>query len=184
VHKVSIIPRGIGALGYTIQRPTEDRYLMTREELENKIAVLLGGRAAEKLVFNHLSTGAADDLAKATDIARDMVTRYGMDEKLGYVVYEPSQPSFLERPGGPTYGGCRLSEQTAQDIDVAIRAIIDGTFQRTYRLLELNRPTLERCVTTLLERETLDESALRELTRDLKRSKEAEQAAQRAAMRS
>src|SRR5690606_9026736 len=87
VHKVSIIPRGIGALGYTIQRPTEDRYLMSRAELENKIAVLLGGRAAEQLIFGELSTGAADDLAKATDIAHDMVTRYGMDEELGYVVY-------------------------------------------------------------------------------------------------
>jgi cell division protease FtsH len=82
VHKVSIIPRGIGALGYTIQRPTEDRFLMTREELEHKMAVLLGGRAAEKLVFGQLSTGAADDLAKVTDIARDMVMRYGMDEAL------------------------------------------------------------------------------------------------------
>ena len=87
VHKVSIIPRAIGALGYTLQRPTEDRYLITREELENKMVVLLGGRAAEKLVFDELSTGAADDIAKATDIARDMVTRYGMDEGLGYVVY-------------------------------------------------------------------------------------------------
>ncbi len=171
------------AIIYTIQRPTEDRYLMTHEELESKIALLLGGRTAEKLVFNRLSTGAADDLAKATDIARDMVTRYGMDEKLGYVVYEPSQPSFLDRPGSPTYGGCRLSEQTAQDIDVAIRAIVDAVFQRTYRLLEINRPTLERCIAALLERETLDEPALLELTRDLKRSEEAEKAAQRVALR-
>jgi len=85
VHKVSIIPRGIGALGYTIQRPTEDRYLMTREELENKIAVLLGGRAAEKIIYGHLSTGASDDLARATDIARSMVTRYGMDPDFGHV---------------------------------------------------------------------------------------------------
>jgi cell division protease FtsH len=100
LHKVFIIPRGIGALGYTIQRPTEDRYLMTREELENKIAVLLGGRAAEKLVFGRLSTGAADDLAKATDIARDMVTRYGMVEELGYVAYEPQRSAFLEAPAG------------------------------------------------------------------------------------
>ncbi|MGH8644982.1 MAG: ATP-dependent zinc metalloprotease FtsH [Gammaproteobacteria bacterium] len=180
VHKVSIIPRGIGALGYTIQRPTEDRYLMTREELENKIAVLLGGRTAEKLVFNRLSTGAADDLAKATDIARDMVTRYGMDEKLGYVVYEPSQPSFLQRPEGPTYGGCRLSEQTALDIDVAVRTIIDSVFQRTYRLLESNRSTLERCVAALLEQETLNEPALLHLTHDLKRSEKAEKSAPRA----
>ena len=96
VHKVSIIPRGIGALGYTIQRPTEDRYLMTRDELENKIAVLLGGRAAERLVFGHTSTGAADDLAKATDIARAMVMRYGMDEELGHAAYDRERAPFLK----------------------------------------------------------------------------------------
>src|SRR5690606_18075509 len=95
VHKVSIIPRGIGALGYTIQRPTEDRFLMTREELLNKMAVLLGGRAAEKIVFGHLSTGAADDLAKVTDIARAMVTRYGMSDKLGHVALEKDRRSLL-----------------------------------------------------------------------------------------
>ena len=96
VHKVSIIPRGIGALGYTIQRPTEDRYLMSREELENRMAVLLGGRAAETIVFGELSTGAADDLQKVTDIARAMVTRYGMVEKLGQVTFEDQPQSFLE----------------------------------------------------------------------------------------
>src|SRR6201988_1129933 len=96
VQKISIIPRGIGALGYTIQRPTEDRFLMTREELENKMCVLLGGRGAEYLVFGHLSAGAADDLAKVTDIARNMVARYGMEEKLGPVTYDADRPSFLE----------------------------------------------------------------------------------------
>ncbi len=95
VHKVTIIPRGIGALGYTIQRPTEDRFLMTLEELENKMAVLLGGRAAEKIVFGHLSTGAADDLAKVTDIARAIVTRYGMSERLGHIALEKDRRSFL-----------------------------------------------------------------------------------------
>jgi cell division protease FtsH len=167
VHKVSIIPRGIGALGYTIQRPTEDRYLMTREELENKMAVLLGGRAAEKLVFGHLSTGAADDLAKATDIARDMATRYGMEEQLGYVVFEPSQPRFLELPGGMTQGGCRLSEHTARQIDDAIRGIVMDVFQRAHDLLSQNRQVLDRCAKELLAKETLDETDIRELTRDL-----------------
>src|SRR6266446_6168664 len=95
VHKVSIIPRGIGSLGYTIQRPTEDRFLMTREELENKMAVSLGGRAAELIVFGHLSTGAADDLRRVTDIARSMVTRYGMSEKLGNVAYDRDSHTLL-----------------------------------------------------------------------------------------
>src|SRR5438034_1015751 len=100
VHKISIIPRGIGALGYTIQRPTEDRYLMTREELENKMVVLLGGRAAEHVVFGHLSTGAADDLSKATDIARSMVTRFGMGAALGPVTYQTEPSSFLGQASG------------------------------------------------------------------------------------
>ena len=104
VHKVSIIPRGVGALGYTIQRPTEDRFLMTRGELENKMAVLLGGRAAEEVVFGHLSTGAADDLAKVTDIARSMVMRYGMVKSLGHVAYEEERAPFL---GGPLPTGHR-----------------------------------------------------------------------------
>ena len=114
VHKVSIIPRGIGALGYTIQRPTEDRFLMTREELDNRMAVLLGGRAAEHIVFGEVSTGAADDLAKVTDIARSMVTRYGMTEELGQVVYEKNPHSFLggEMPQMP-YTERSYSEATA-----------------------------------------------------------------------
>jgi len=96
VHKISIIPRGIGALGYTLQRPTDDRYLMTCEELEGKMAVLLGGRAAERVVFGHLSTGAADDLARATDIARDMALRFAMVPELGHVAYgSDAAPSFL-----------------------------------------------------------------------------------------
>ncbi len=169
VHKVSIIPRGIGALGYTIQRPTEDRYLMTREELENKIAVLLGGRAAEKLVFDHLSTGAADDLAKATDIARDMVTRYGMDESLGFVVYDSSQPGFLGRQAEVPMGGCQMSAATAQAIDQAVRGIVQTQFERALDLLERNRDVLERCARELLARETLEEEALKELTKGLKR---------------
>src|SRR6202000_3073806 len=99
VHKVSIIPRGIGSLGYTIQRPTEDRFLMTRQELENKMAVLLGGRAAETIVFGELSTGASDDLSKVTDIARSMVTRYGMTSELGLIAYEKNQRGYLGEQG-------------------------------------------------------------------------------------
>ena len=123
VHKVSIIPRGIGALGYTIQRPTEDRFLMTREELENKMAVLLGGRAAEVIVFDHLSTGAADDLAKVTDIARAMIMRYGMSEKLGHVALEKDQRSFLTPNQMAAYPQPRdYGEATADAIDGEVRA--------------------------------------------------------------
>jgi len=140
---------------------------MTREELEHKIMVLLGGRAAEKLVFGQLSTGAADDLAKVTDIARDMVTRFGMVEELGYVAYEAQRPRFLEVPG-LTQGGCQVSDQTQQRIDEAVRGIIMGAFERTIGILQRNRDVLERCARQLLARETLDESAIRELTRELK----------------
>jgi len=168
VHKISIIPRGIGALGYTIQRPTEERFLMTRGELENKIAVLLGGRAAEKLVFGHLSTGAADDLSKATDTARDMVTRYGMDEKLGYVTYDADRGGFLG-PGIPAPSERRYSEDTARDIDCAVRDIIHSVFERTIAILERNREVLERCAGRLLEKETLEAADLQELTGDLRR---------------
>jgi len=167
VHKVSIIPRGIGALGYTIQRPTEDRFLMTREELEHKIMVLLGGRAAEKLVFGHLSTGAADDLAKVTDIARDMVTRYGMDEGLGYVAYEAEAPRFLDL-AGHTSGGCLTSPDTQQRIDEAVRTIVMDAFGRATEILARHRAVLDRCATELLARETLDEAALGALTAEVR----------------
>lgn len=165
VYKISIIPRGIGALGYTIQRPSEDRYLMTKEELENKIAVLFGGRASEKLVFKKISTGAADDLAKATDIAHDMVMRYGMDEKLGYIVYERQQQQFPNMPEMGT--GVHVSEITQEQIDDAIRNIINAQFHRATHILEENRKVLERTAQELLKRETLDESAIKGLTTDL-----------------
>jgi len=168
VHKVSIIPRGVGALGYTIQRPTEDRFLMTREELENKIAVLLGGRAAEAIVFGHLSTGAGDDLAKVTDIARSMVVRYGMVESLGNVAYETDRPNFL----GQQERGLltrTYSEDTAQRIDAAVRDIIDRVYARTRAILERNRAVLDRTAEELLARETLGEAALKALTGDIVR---------------
>ena len=162
VHKVSIIPRGIGALGYTIQRPTEDRYLMTRAELENKMAVLLGGRASEHLVFAHLSTGASDDLAKATDIARGMVMRYGMHEKLGHVVYEAERPAFLPVPGlAPAVRS--YSEDTAREIDCAVREIVQGAFDQAVAILRACRDTLERGARELLAHETLGEQQLRAL---------------------
>ena len=162
VHKISIIPRGIGALGYTIQRPTEDRFLMTREELENKMAVLLGGRAAEHLVFGHLSTGAADDLSKVTNIARSMVMRYGMDAKLGHVSYDAERQSLLGAagvvPAERTY-----SEETAREIDCAVRKLVDTAFDRSLRLLTERRALLERGAQELLKKETLNEQDLASL---------------------
>ncbi len=160
VQKVSIIPRGIGALGYTIQRPTEDRYLMTRGELENKMAVLLGGRAAEHLVFGQLSTGAADDLAKATDIAMSMITRYAMSPELGNMTYETEHPEFL--PGVP-YPKRAYSEETAREIDCAARAMVDRAFQRARQILERNRELLLEAAAMLLEKETVTEAELRPL---------------------
>jgi len=161
VHKVSIIPRGIGALGYTIQRPTEDRFLMTREELENKMAVLLGGRAAEWVIFRHLSTGAADDLAKVTDIARAIVTRYGMTERLGHVALDRERRSFLASDMLAALPHEReYAEQTAAAIDEEVRRIVDAVFDRAVALLQARRETLERAARRLLERETLDEREL------------------------
>jgi cell division protease FtsH len=162
VHKVSIIPRGIGALGYTIQRPTEDRFLMTTEELENKMAVLLGGRAAESLVFGRVSTGAADDLAKVTDIARSMVMRYGMVAKLGHVAYEQERPLFLD--GTRTDIRPReFSEETAREIDDAVREFVRKAFDKASSILTERRALLETCAKQLLARETLTEEELRQL---------------------
>lgn len=162
VHKISIIPRGIGALGYTIQRPTEDRFLMTLEELTNKMAVLLGGRAAEHLVFAHLSTGAADDLAKATDIARSVVTRYGMDDALGHVVYQETTPLFLE-PQAALPRQREVSDETAGKIDQAVRTLVQAAFEQARGILEHQRQTLERGAKMLLTRETLTEPDLARL---------------------
>jgi cell division protease FtsH len=164
VHKVSIIPRGIGALGYTIQRPTEDRFLMTREELDNKMAVLLGGRAAEWIVFGHLSTGAADDLAKVTDMARDMVMRFGMDKNLGPVSYEsPRSPFLINTPSPEGWQERRYSDETAHAIDQAVQHIVQASFDRTVAILMDHRGLLERGANMLLEKETLDDTELREL---------------------
>jgi cell division protease FtsH len=167
VQKISIIPRGVAALGYTLQRPTEDRFLMTREELENKMAVLLGGRAAEEVIFEHLSTGAANDLAKVTEIARSMVMRYGMVKSLGHVAYEEERPPFL---GAPLPSGHReYSEATAREIDVAVRQIVDGTYEKAVAILRRERALLERWALKLLDRETLVERDLEELRRAVSR---------------
>ena len=163
VHKVSIIPRGIGALGYTIQRPTEDRFLMSRGELENKMAVLLGGRAAEMVVFDEISTGAADDLAKVTDIARSMVTRFGMVETLGQIAYEDEPQRFLGPMPVPSGLERRYSEETARRIDDAVRELVDSAFDTATTILRKKRATLDAAAEELLRKETLAGEELRRL---------------------
>jgi cell division protease FtsH len=161
VHKISIIPRGVAALGYTLQRPTEDRFLMTREELENKMAVLLGGRGAEEVIYGHLSTGAANDLAKVTEIARSMVMRYGMVKSLGHVAYENEPAGFLNN----NITQKQFSETTAREIDVAVREIVEKAYAKALSILKRERAALERWAQRLLERETLVEADLEELKR-------------------
>jgi cell division protease FtsH len=154
VQKISIIPRGVAALGYTLQLPTEDRFLMTKSELENRIAVLLGGRVAEQLVYAEVSTGARDDLLKATDIAKSMVKAYGMSEKLGQVSFDGErQPLFLQT-GRPQTGG-EYSEQTSQEIDAEVRRIIDDQYARVMSILRAQQDVLHEAATVLLSKETI-----------------------------
>jgi cell division protease FtsH len=152
VQKVSIIPRGVGALGYTIQRPTEDRFLLAASELKNRIAVLLGGRAAEQALFEgDVSTGAADDLQRATEIALEMVTRHGMNATVGQRTCAAPQ-TFL--PGAPS-SGIQAAESTAREIDVAVRDIVAEAFNRAVEILKTRRADLDRGAEILLTRETL-----------------------------
>jgi cell division protease FtsH len=154
VHKISIIPRGIAALGYTMQLPTEDRFLMTRTELQNKIAVLLGGRVAEETIFQEISTGAQDDLLKATDIAKSMVKVYGMSEKLGRVSFERDRrPLFLQAP--QTEGHADYSEDTSREIDCEVRRIIDEQYERVRGILGSRREVLREAAAVLIGKETI-----------------------------
>jgi cell division protease FtsH len=158
VQKVSIIPHGLSALGYTMQRPAEDRYITTRRELEGKLTVLLGGRAAEIVVFGELSTGAADDLTRATLLAREMVARFGMDETIGNVVYaaaaleEPASLATLEPRG--------YSEQTGREIELGVRTLTQQALDRAIASLTRNRAALEAGAALLIERETLTRDEL------------------------
>ncbi len=154
VKKISIIPRGIGALGYTLQLPTEDRYMMTRGELEARIAVLLGGRVAEELVYGEVSTGAQDDLLKATDIARSMVKGYGMSDSLGPVTFDLERRSPLHEAGLPEPRG-DYSEELARRIDQEIRGILDSQHARVTRVLSENIELLRAGAGQLLAREVM-----------------------------
>jgi len=160
VQKISIIPRGIAALGYTLQLPTEDRFLMTKSELENKVAVLLGGRIAEELIFGESSTGAQNDLVKATDIAKSMVKAYGMSEKLGTITLERErQPQFMQIQISQEKGD--YSEETAREIDCEIRRIVDEQYERVRRLLSEKKAVLIQGAKMLLEREVITGAELK-----------------------
>jgi len=161
VHKVTIIPRGVAALGMTYQLPTGDRFLMTRSEIEDRIAVLLGGRVAEELVYGEVSTGAHNDLERATELARLMVTKYGMSERLGLATYGERVPLFLRGAGG---GGERdYSDATARAIDEEVRAILDRTQDRVRGLLTAKKAVLIHAAAELKRVETLEGKPLKRL---------------------
>lgn len=161
VRRISIIPRGIAALGYTLQLPTEDRYLMTRSELLDRLSVLLGGRVAEEIIFGEISTGAHNDLQRATDIATSMVKEYGMSEKLGYVTFEKEKrPLFLPTSFLPSK---EYSEDTAREIDAEVKKIIDETYQRVKGILTKQKDKLEELARLLLEKEVVEEADLKKI---------------------
>lgn len=153
-NKISIIPRGVSALGYTLRNPTEERFLMTRAELEAKVAMLLGGRAAESLAFEHESTGSADDLDKATEIAWSAVTRFGMAVGLGLASYERRYPGYLGDSGG-AWRARDYSDQTARDIDCAVADFVQRSFVRAKDILEFNRILLDEMAEDLIRKEVL-----------------------------
>lgn len=161
VHKISIVPRGIGALGFTMQLPTEDRYLMSRTELLEKIDVLLGGRAAEEIIFGDITTGAQNDLQKATDIARSMVTLYGMTDSLGSVAYQPPPHQFLNSAGLTMPR--EISDETARRIDEEVRSIVDSRLHGVTETLREHEDLLHIVTQRLLEKETLEADEFLEL---------------------
>lgn len=173
VRKVSIIPRGIAALGYTQQLPTEDRYLMTRSELENRLCVLLAGRVAEDLIFGDVSTGAQDDLQKATDIARSMVTEYGMSTRLGLRTFEKERRGlFLDTTWATKKD---YSEEKAAEIDKEVEQILERAHQHVHELLSSKKPLLQRLAALLLEKEVLDGEELRRVIRAAEDATDTEQ---------
>jgi cell division protease FtsH len=165
VHKVTIIPRGVAALGMTYQLPTEDRYLLRRSELEDRIAVLLGGHVAEEMVYGELSTGAHNDLERATELARLMVTQYGMSERLGPLTYgERGGSPFLRKTGfGWSTGEREYSEETARMIDEEVRQVVERTYDRVRSILSSRKDALLRAAAVLKQRETLEGDELRAL---------------------
>jgi cell division protease FtsH len=161
VQKISIIPRGIAALGYTIQVPTEDRFLMRKTELLNRIATLLGGRASEEIVFGDISTGAHNDLAKATDMARSMVKEYGMSSKVGQVYFAREHKAPF--PELTMESGSDYSQATAEIIDEEVRAIISEQYGRACEILQGKKSVLAKGAELLLAKEKLEGEELKAL---------------------
>ena len=151
-------------MGYTLQLPTEDRYMMTREELTDRISVLLGGRIAEEIIFDEMSTGAQNDLEKASDIARRMVKYYGMSDKLGIVTFEPENKSAFM--GWGMGSNKDYSEETARDIDIEVKKIIDDTYAKTREILEKQKPMLIKLSKILMEKEVIEEEELKKILSD------------------
>lgn len=163
IEKISVVPRGVGALGYTIQMPEEDRFLMVEDEIRGRIATLLGGRSSEEIVFGKVSTGASDDIQKATDLAERYVTLYGMSDKLGPVAFEKIQQQFLEGYSNPRRA---ISPHVAEEIDREVKEIVDNAHHIALSILQSNRDLLEEIAQELLQREILEGGYLREkLTR-------------------
>ena len=162
VHKISIVQRGFGALGYTMQLPLEDRYLLTRSDLQNQMAVLLGGRTAEEIALGEISTGAQNDLQRATDIARAMVTQFGMSDELGIVNYESARRNaFLDVPMGPERGA--YGDDTAQRIDAEVKRLLDDAHDSARHIIADRRHLLEMVTRRLLEKEVIEGDELRQI---------------------
>lgn len=159
VEKISVVPRGVGALGYTIQMPEEDRFLMVEDEIRGRIAILLGGRSAEEIIFGKVSTGASDDIQKATDLAERAITLYGMSDKLGPVAFEKSQQQFIE---GYTNPRRAISPKVAEEIDREVKLTVDNAHHIALSILQHNRDLLEQTAEELLQKEILEGSQLRE----------------------
>jgi cell division protease FtsH len=172
VEKISVVPRGVGALGYTIQMPEEDRFLMTEDEIRGRIATLLGGRSAEEIVFDRVSTGASDDIQKATDLAERTVTLYGMSEQLGPVAFEKTQQEFLDIYSNPRRP---VSPKVAEEIDREVKQIVDNAHHIALAILNQNRDLLEQTAQDLLQKEILEGTKLREYLANVKAPAELEE---------
>jgi len=163
VHKISVIPRGFGSLGFTMALPKEDRYLMTKNELLARIDILLGGRVAEEVMFGEISTGAQDDLQKATDIAKRMVMEYGMSGQFGQRTFSSERSTFIQSPAGPFSAGKEYSDNTAERIDQEIQDIMTASYERVKKIIEKHKALISHVAGVLMEKEVIDGQELVDL---------------------